>query len=433
MENLNIFYGIIEECFNIINQILIMLVLKQCIVKVNSNRSFITFLMLSLSFLLGKVFESHIFTIVLNMMIQFVFFMKTVDLRGKERYVYFIFTLTLETFFVSILKLVSKKLFYLSGTYNLNSMVINIFLFSMIAIVFRYKKNKNENDANNRNYYPYLFLTIGFISSLLVILIVYLFGHKFSNEMNIMLLLLAFITILANITIYVFYNRKHIENIKQKTELVSMEHVLRIQEKYFQDTVASYDDLRKFRHDINGYFNVIDDLMLNEKYDELQSLTKNLKNEMKRNSQINCNNIYVSATLNQFLHILKEQNIKFAFRYDVLKEITTENHHLCSLIYNLMSNAVDGCMKCSDNREIDLRIHQKNKALIIQVTNNVDDSFTLSSLKEGNSSKKNRQNHGLGIKNINCIVKKYNGNITFQLIGNKLEASIVLLHCIEEV
>ncbi|MEG0661557.1 MAG: GHKL domain-containing protein, partial [Anaerorhabdus sp.] len=144
--------------------------------------------------------------------------------------------------------------------------------------------------------------------------------------------------------------------------------------------------------------------------------------------QNSCSNIYISATLHQFMYTLKEESIKFSFQYDVLEELVVENNHLCSLIYNLMSNAVEACKKCIDDREIKLIIYQKNRALIFKVSNTVDDSFRLSNLKVGNSSKKNKFNHGIGLKNINNIVEKYNGNIDFELINNKLVACVILLH-----
>lgn len=428
MENITMFFGIAEEILNIINQILLMYIFRKFELKVDFKRVFLILFALSLSFALGMLFSSKVLTLLINIFIQFLAFMKIVDIDKKKRCIYFFFTLILQAFFVTVVQLFFKNILNIQASYNLNSMFIAIFLFVIIAIAFLYRKNKYNEDSEEINHYVYIFLTIGFLSGSLMMMVVHLFGNKFSVTMNIALLILAFITIIANIIVYVFYIKKYKENLSHKTELISLERVLNMQERYFHDTIESYKELREFRHDISGYFNTIERLILDEKYNELQALTKNLKNTNNNSVQNSCSNIYISATLHQFMYTLKEESIKFSFQYDVLEELVVENNHLCSLIYNLMSNAVEACKKCIDDREIKLIIYQKNRALIFKVSNTVDDSFRLSSLKVGNSSKKNKFNHGIGLKNINNIVEKYNGNIDFELINNKLVACVILLH-----
>ncbi|MEG2909612.1 MAG: GHKL domain-containing protein [Erysipelotrichaceae bacterium] len=428
MENITMFFGIAEEIFNIINQILLMYIFRKFELKVDFKRVFLILFALSLSFALGMLFSSKVLTLLINIFIQFLAFMKIVDIDKKKRCIYFFFTLILQAFFVTVVQLFFKNILNIQASYNLNSMFIAIFLFVIIAIAFLYKKNKYNEDSEEINHYVYIFLTIGFLSGSLMMMVVHLFGNKFSVTMNIALLILAFITIIANIIVYVLYIKKYKENLSHKAELISLERVLNMQERYFRDTIESYKELREFRHDISGYFNTIERLIFDEKYNELHALTKNLKNTNQKSVQNSCSNIYISATLHQFMYTLKEESIKFSFQYDVLEELVVENNHLCSLIYNLMSNAVEACKKCIDDREIKLIIYQKNRALIFKVSNTVDDSFRLSNLKVGNSSKKNKFNHGIGLKNINNIVEKYNGNIDFELINNKLVACVILLH-----
>lgn len=432
MENITMFYGIVEEIFNIINQILLMYIFRKFEVKLGFKRVFLILFALILSFVLGMIFSSKALTLLINIFIQFSVFMKIVDIDKKKRYVYFLFTLILQAFFVTVVQLFFRNILNIQASYNINSMSIAIFLFVMIAIVFLYKKNKYNEDSEEINHYVYIFLTIGFLSGSLMMMVVHLFGNKFSIAMNIALLILAFITIIANIIVYVFYIKKYKENLSHKTELISLERVLNMQERYFHDTIESYKELREFRHDIAGYFNTIEQLILDEKYNELQALTKNLKNTNNKSVHNSCNNIYISATLHQFMHTLKEERIKFSFQYDVLEKVVVENNHLCSLIYNLMSNAVEACKKCVNEREINLIIYRKNKALIFKVSNTVDDSFRLSNLKVGNSSKKDKFNHGIGLRNINNIVEKYNGNIDFELNNDKLTACVILLHGVQE-
>lgn len=431
MESINIFYGVVEESFNIINQILLMYLLKKCEVKVDTKSIIFIFLSLISSFLLGKVLNNLIYTIIFNLFIQFLIFMKIVDVCRKERIVYFIFTLILESFLIGIVKTGFDNLFDKQGWYSLNSMFAMMFLFTIIAIIFLYKKNKFEGNNEKINSYIYLFLTVGFLTGLFLILLVDIFGSKLSIEMNVGLLVVAFLTIIANIMLYVFYIKEFRENISNRNELITMEQLLDMQEKYFDETVESYKELRCFRHDINGYFNTIDELITKRNYEELLSLTKNLKSAVEESVKNSCNNIYISATLNQFLHTIKAEDINFTFEYDVLKEIKVNNNHLCSLIYNLMSNAIEGTIRNTNKRYVNLNIYEKNKALVIKVTNSVHDDFSLSNLKIGVSTKVNKTNHGIGLKNIKMIVKKYNGNIDFKLNEDELEIYVILLQVLD--
>lgn len=87
---------------------------------------------------------------------------------------------------------------------------------------------------------------------------------------------------------------------------------------------------------------------------------------------------------------------------------------LCILLGNLLDNCIEAVEKVN-NRFIELIIDKNNDVVFINLRN----TFDLNSLKYENgeyiSSKTDGKNHGIGMKNIENIINKYNGNIVIDI------------------
>ena len=87
-----------------------------------------------------------------------------------------------------------------------------------------------------------------------------------------------------------------------------------------------------------------------------------------------------------------------------------EDKDICALIGNMLENAIEASDKVISNKYIGFSIIEKSNSLFIHCEN----TYEVMPIRKGDSfltSKKGARWHGIGMKNIQSIVKKYNGTM----------------------
>lgn len=108
----------------------------------------------------------------------------------------------------------------------------------------------------------------------------------------------------------------------------------------------------------------------------------------------------------------KSINIKIQGCYLQLARVSI--YDFCSIIYNLMKNAIEACEKIEnvDERIIEMKFAEYNNKILLMIRNRVYENVLIenNSLK---STKSDKKNHGLGSGNVEQAVEKYNGSIEY--------------------
>ncbi len=125
-----------------------------------------------------------------------------------------------------------------------------------------------------------------------------------------------------------------------------------------------------------------------------------------------CENLLVNSILTAKEKRAREKGIDIGFGVFVEKEIPMDPVDLCSLFCNLLDNAIEACERiCAEGvpKRISVKADCRAGCLILQIENTSD-----TKLPDGNSlfptSKLEKAEHGLGLKLVERIVKKYHGN-----------------------
>ena len=109
----------------------------------------------------------------------------------------------------------------------------------------------------------------------------------------------------------------------------------------------------------------------------------------------------------------KAKMIDFRCRIDYSDFSFMSFPDLSILFSNALTNAMEACeqIKKTDGRYIDLKILRKGEMLFIQLANSKCNEIRLN---HGviMSTKKQPENHGIGLKNMERVVQKHDGNIT---------------------
>ncbi|MGW9531216.1 ATP-binding protein [Paenibacillus terrae] len=91
---------------------------------------------------------------------------------------------------------------------------------------------------------------------------------------------------------------------------------------------------------------------------------------------------------------------------------------------NLLDNAIEGCEKVTEGKKtMDIKIKYHEKQLYIEISNTFNPVFVNSNFI---THKKNRENHGFGLKSVKQIVKENSGILDIRTVADRFCVNIIL-------
>lgn len=183
------------------------------------------------------------------------------------------------------------------------------------------------------------------------------------------------------------------------------------QQQYIDNIGLQYETIKKIRHDINNNYGVIYMLLKEEKIEDAKSFIKenidaveNIDFMMKTSNQI------INAIINAKSTEAKTLGIKVVCmsvsEFDGVSDLD-----LCNLLGNMFDNAIRACIQAeNENKYIELKIIKEDRYYTISMKNTVGGDFKqLKSPVLPETTKKDKENHGYGLKIVKDIAEKYNG------------------------
>lgn len=239
------------------------------------------------------------------------------------------------------------------------------------------------------------------------------------------LALFAFFFLFVGVMLWQSYiMRKNMAMQEEENKYIFM---LRAQKKYFEGIRKRDEDIRKFRHDIRAHMSVIRKYLEQNKYDKMLEYLTDIEKDTGVNEKKNyTGNMAVDAAINDQVNDMAEKNIKFSVDgfFHVGEEIS--DFDLCTIFYNLIKNAVEGCEKVtSDGRSINVKIKNIGERLGIVIENDT----VLEALPKNcviPTTKEDKQNHGFGMKSVKSVIEKYNGIYQNSVEDGKFVVNVVI-------
>lgn len=94
----------------------------------------------------------------------------------------------------------------------------------------------------------------------------------------------------------------------------------------------------------------------------------------------------------------------------------------CIILGNLLDNAIEAEQNVK-SKNINLFIAEDKGVIYAKIQNNIEEP---NHIKLFETSKTDKVNHGIGIRSVKEIIKKYDGTIRFNVMNNKFEVSLLL-------
>ena len=136
----------------------------------------------------------------------------------------------------------------------------------------------------------------------------------------------------------------------------------------------------------------------------------NLLEEKKPIEQatIDTKHVIVNAILNTKCEEMQSKDILFVSKINDLSELTIRDDDLVVLLSNLLNNAIEACEQSSD-KIIKMKFEIEGNQIILSVKNSIVGLPTQVDGKIVTSKTDHPEEHGIGLKNVEEVVEKYDG------------------------
>ena len=283
--------------------------------------------------------------------------------------------------------------------------IAKIILFYTIKIIL---KNKYKSPLNKYKWLMLIFIPAVSLVSLGALMKVSLYN----SEMKIYILVGMSCIVVADIVTYLFFvimNKEYENTIKAKL----LEQQNESLKKNLSDEEAFINEMKTVRHDIKNQLLTIlryaDEGKINDIKNYVNVLTNNhLPNIL---NYISTDNSALDAVINSKIAVCNQENIFMEVNIKKNTSIYISPADIAALFGNLLDNAIEAA-KNTDERRIQIDIHENGNYLIVLICNSIKSSV----LKDNvflQTSKPDKEIHGIGIRSVKKVVEKYNGMIQF--------------------
>lgn len=213
---------------------------------------------------------------------------------------------------------------------------------------------------------------------------------------------------------------------KAAEELSALKQQEELRRQYAENIKYRYDEIRRIRHDMKQSYTVLETLLSENHTEEAIAYIHAGKSAItKTEVLINVGNDFVNSILNSKLSTAKQRGIEVIC--SSVRDLSgIEAVDLCTLLGNLLDNAIEAAEKCPDEKRlIEIKITSSEDKTVIQTTNSIESSV-LDKNSEMSSTKENPSEHGFGVKSIRLIAKKYSGTVNYFEDEGTLSCRVVL-------
>ncbi len=216
------------------------------------------------------------------------------------------------------------------------------------------------------------------------------------------------------------------KNLIEKSEQEQETQILEIQSIQYQSLLGYIDETSRMRHDFRHTAHTLLALAQENEIGKMLSYLQEYNQQLDSYSpSLYCKHPTANAILAYYADIAKSRQIHIDFHIDLPLQINISDIDLCSILGNLLENAIDGCMTVlPQQRFINLSVDlTAQKELYIISVNSFNGTVKktnqkyLSTKKDGN---------GIGLWSVSITAEKYAGMTRFYHSETEFYSEVML-------
>lgn len=248
-------------------------------------------------------------------------------------------------------------------------------------------------------------------------------NYNLSDIHQLLLSTVSLAMFFSTVILFIVYQ----DNVAKENQYLIIEQEIEktnIDKKFYDILEQQNNELMIYAHDTKNHLNAIKALNTNEQIDKyLTQMTNELK---AHSSTCHSGNHTLDVIVNKYVTECEIKNINFDFDLRLSNLKIADDYDLVAILGNILDNAVESAYK-SQNKNISLRTGKVNTYDSIMITNSCDIS-PQSVNGELKTSKSDKKSHGLGIKSVKKVLRKYKGDLEWDYdCENKQFSTTIIL------
>lgn len=240
--------------------------------------------------------------------------------------------------------------------------------------------------------------------------------------------ILFFLASLGIEMIVFFLVLKIAEGYEQKQTSLLMEFHNRMLQKSLDETERNFELWRQSIHDHKNHMIALMHLAEEGKLDEIKSYIQKENEFMdKKLFYIKTGNAVVDAVIYSKQKLAEKQNITFVVNAVLPEKIVVNDIDLANILGNLMDNAIEAGQK-EEEPYVQSILKQRKDFFVINIKNKCT---KLEKAEVDKTTKADAAFHGIGIKSVKKLVKKYDGEISLDVMEQEFVVNIVIPNKVE--
>ncbi len=193
----------------------------------------------------------------------------------------------------------------------------------------------------------------------------------------------------------------------------------------YRYTILNEEQANKERHELKNKYFYIQTLLREKKYDQLDNyLSDHIGRLTEGTGGIHTKNLLIDHILNTKISAARKSNIKTYTEILVPEELNINEEYFCTILLNLLDNAIEASANESDP-DIQIFMNIQKQYLVCCIKNKVSSNI-LEKNPELQTTKSDKKAHGLGLKIIKGTVKKTNGIFDISIESNYFVATVMI-------
>lgn len=216
------------------------------------------------------------------------------------------------------------------------------------------------------------------------------------------------------------------ESKEQKMNLKITQTRNQLLEKNYQALNDIYTSNAKLYHDLNNHLNVLYQFLEEGEMDEAKKYIREISQPIQKLTKTVWTGVdVVDVIINSKVEKMRNKGISWDIDAEFPKNTNIQPYDLCTILSNLLDNAVEAVERTGKPGNISLTIRKINYFLMIRITNScIGENNSFATLPK--TTKEDKTMHGWGLQNVQETVQKYGGTLKFRQEENQFSVDVMM-------